>query len=216
MTPPQFRWIFVPALCVLTLGPAVGAALATPEKAIWRRQTLIGENSDSFFRYVTISEHPGSYYTYSRSLRIEKVQKKDLHVVESHPLESITYSQDSDTQKWSSDVDTLPAFDLPAFLRANAVTPAFGEELFFHRNFVIDKGGVWEVFEDGRHQVMTRAELERQIPDLGEEPRVVGIEDANPGIGEGKNIYLRICSNSSSWDDDWSEDIVILPEGAVH
>jgi hypothetical protein len=215
MIPPQCRRNLVPALCVLTLGWFAGVALATPEKAIWRRQTLIGENSDYFFRYVTISEHPGSYYGYSRTLQIEKIRKKDFQVVESHPLESVTYSQNFDTQKWSSDTDTLPAFDLPAFLRANAVAMAFADDRFFFRAFVIDKEGVWEVFEDGRHQVMRRADLERQIPDLGEEPRVVGIEDTNPGIGEGRSIYLRICSNSSSWDDYWSEDIVMLPERAV-
>ena len=51
----------------------------------------------------------------------------------------------------------------------------------------------------------TRKELERQIPTLGENSRVVGIEETGGILGE--DFYVRIASGSPAWDVDWSEDL---------
>ena len=101
-------------------------AHATPEPAAWRRTMLLGDSDEYFFRYVTDSVHPGSYSTYSRTLRLEKVRKSDDRVVQSVPLR----------------------------------------------------------------------------------PRVVGIEQTGPDAN--KDLYLRIVSGSESWDDDWSEDLLMI------
>jgi hypothetical protein len=183
-------------------------ARATPEAATWRRQTLIGENAGHFFRYVTVSDHPGIYYRYSRTLRLEKVRKSDLRVVESILLRSVTYSQDPNTERWSEAADSVASFDLPSCLRANHVALAFANDLVHFRTFAIDSTGVWEVFEDGRIRLATRMELKRQIPMLGEDPRVVGIEETSP-INSG-DFYLRIESGSTAFDADWSEDLLLV------
>jgi len=182
---------------------------ATPEAATWRRQTLLGQNAEHFFRYVTVSVHPGSYYSYSRTLRLEKVRKADLRIVESFLLRDVTYNQHPDTLRWSEESDTVPAFDLPSYLRVNQVALAFPNDLGPFRTLAIDSAGVWEVFADGRLQLATHREVTRQIPMLGEDARVVGIEMTG-GI-RGEDFYLRIESGSAgAWDMDWSEDLLMI------
>lgn len=189
-------------------------ARATPEAATWRRQSLIGENAEQFFRYVTISDHPGFYYTYSRTMRLEKVRKSNVQVVQSIVLRRVTYSQDMNTGGWSEAADSVAPFDLPSYLRANHVALAFGNDLFHSRTFAIDSAGVWEVFEDGRIQLATRKELDRQIPMLGDDPRVVGIEETSPIRSE--DFYLRIESGSAAFDADWSEDLLLVRGVELH
>jgi len=191
-------------------------AAATPGSGTWRRQTLLGENADHFFRYVTISEYPPSYYSYRRMLRLEKVRKSDLRVVEQIPLRDVAYSENAMTGARTEKSETLPPFDLSGYLTRNAVHLPFSEDLI--RTFAIDSAGVWEVFEDGRVELAGRADLLRQIPELGEDPRVIGIEetDYEPEKGGKAFFYLRIWSNTASSEDDWSEDLLLVNRNVFH
>jgi hypothetical protein len=194
----------------IALALIVGEAVATPGAATWRRQALVGENAEYFFRYETISENPASYYSRRRTLRLEKVRKSDLSVVESVPLRDAAYSQDPNTGVWSERSEMPPPFDLGGYLTRNAVHLPFSEDLI--RTFSIDSSGVWEVFEDGRVELANRSELLRQIPELGDEPRVVGIErtDYKPERGGKSFLYLRIVANSASDEADWSEYLLLV------
>jgi hypothetical protein len=60
--------------------------------------------------------------------------------------------------------------------------------------------------------------LLRQIPHLGEEPRVVGIEetDYQPPTGQKAYFCLRIWSNSAASDDNWSEDLLLVNKFVFH
>jgi hypothetical protein len=199
----------------LIAGACLMAAVArsTPEAATWRRQTLVGQNQECFFRYLLVSVHPGFYYSYLRTLRLEKVRKSDAKVVESFVLRDVAYSQDVDTERWSEAADSLPPFDLPRYLRANRVALAFPNDLIQYRTFAIDSAGVWEVLPKERVQLATRRELERQIPMLGDNPRVVGIEET--GGSRDEELYLRIESGTIAWDADWSEDLLVIPGGLL-
>lgn len=200
------------AICLLI---ATDAA-STPGSGTWRRQTLLGENADHFFRYVTISEYPPSYYSHRRTLRLEKVRKSDFRVVEQIPLRDVAYSENAMTGARAEKSEMLPPFDLSGYLTRNAVHLPFSEDLI--RTFSIDSAGVWEVFEDGRVELAGRADLLRQIPELGEEPRVVGIEetDFEPEKGGKAFFYLRIWSNVASSEDDWSEDLLLVNRNVFH
>lgn len=191
-------------------------AVATPDSATWHRQVLIGENAECFFRCVTISDYPGSYYSHRRTLRLEKVRKSDLRILEQVPLRDVSYSEDPITGAKRERSETLPAFDLAGYLTRSAVHLPFAEDLI--RTFSVDTSGVWEVFEDGRVELAGHVDLMMQIPHLGEEPRVVGIEktDYEPGAGEKAFFYLRIWSNSASDDDDWSEDLLLVNRFVFH
>jgi len=183
-----------------------GIAGATPDAATWRRQTLLGQNADYFFRYVAISDNPGSYYTYSRALRLEKVRKTDFKIVESFVLRNVTYSQHPDTLVWREVSGAVDRFDLPGYLSANQIQLAFADDLLRHRSVVIDSAGVWEVFEDGRIHLATREELERQIPVLHDDPRVVGIEVTSWQ----QDKFLRITSGDAAGDSNWAEDLLLI------
>jgi hypothetical protein len=186
----------------------VSIASGTPDAATWRRQTLLGQNTDHYFRYVAISEHPNSYYAYSRAVRLEKVRKTDRMIVETIRLSEVVWTQNMDTAQWSDAPDSVPSFDLAAYLRVNRVAIPFPNDIFLVRNFVIDSGGVWEVFEDSRIRLATRAELDRQIPMLGARPRVVGIEET--GRVRGEDFFLRIQSGDTASDSDWAEDLLLI------
>jgi hypothetical protein len=197
---------------LMALTAIASQAMATPEAATWRRQTLVGENVEYYFRYVAIGEHPASHYAYSRTLRLEKVRKSDLKIVEKVSLRDAAYTQDMNTGAWSERSATPPPFDLGGYLTRNAVHLPFSEDLV--RMFSIDSSGVWEVFEDGRVKLASPQDLNRQIPDLGKDPRVAGIErtDYEPGPGGKAFLFLRIWSGSAADDADWSEDLLIVDQ----
>src|SRR5512132_1877085 len=92
-------------LVVIVIASDAGA---TPGAATWRRQTFVGENAEHYFRYVAISENPASYYQYRRTLRLEKVRKADVHVVEQFRIRDVLYSQNLKTDLWSEHSETLP------------------------------------------------------------------------------------------------------------
>jgi hypothetical protein len=199
------------ALCFAT-------AMATPDAATWRRQTLLGESADYFFRFVTIREYPASHYSYEQSMRLEKVRKSDLRIVEHFPLRKVAYWQDLKTDLWSEEPETLPAFDLSGYLQRNAVHLAFSDDLFENRKFAVDSSGVWEVFEDGRIHLAGASDLQRQTPNLGREARVAGIEktDFKPKAGSPAYYYLRIWSNGTAVDEGWSEDLLFVDQKVLH
>lgn len=192
------------------------SATATPDSATWRRQALVGENAEYFFRYVTISEYPASYYSHRRTLRLERVRKADFNVVEQFQLRDVVYSESPLTGVRREKSQTLPSFDLSAYLARNTVHLPFSEDV--SRTFSIDSTGVWDVFEDGRVELAGRADLLRQIPNLGEEARVVGIEetDYKPPTGQKAYFYLRIWSNSAASDDNWAEDLLLVNQFMFH
>jgi len=109
----------IPGLLIL-----VGIASATPEAATWRRQTLLGQNTEFLFRYVATSDYPGSYYTYPRTLRLEKVRKVDLTIVESFVLRDVTYSH-PDKLAWREESGPVDSLDLPRYLKAKPCCPRF-------------------------------------------------------------------------------------------
>lgn len=167
---------------------------------------------------MTISEYPASYYSHRRSLRLEKVRKVDLKVIEQFPLRDVAYSEDPMTGAQTEHAEALPAFDLAGYLARNAVHLPFSDDLFRFRTFAIDSSGVSEMFEDGRVELVGRSDLVRQIPDLGEEPSVAGIEetDYGPTKGETAFVYLRVWSNTAAGDDNWSEDLLLVNRLVLH
>jgi hypothetical protein len=138
------------------------------------------------------------------------VRKSDLRIVEQMPLRDVSYVQDLDTDIWSEHSTELPPFDLSGYLTRNKVHLPFSDDLI--RTFSIDSSGVWEVFDDGRINLASRSDFHKQIPNLGDDPRVVGIEgtDYEPSKGGKAYLFLRVWSNSAASDADWSEDLLLV------
>lgn len=45
---------------------------ASPDPALWRRMVLLGANDSHYYAYVIENHYPGSYYSYSSRVAIEK------------------------------------------------------------------------------------------------------------------------------------------------
>jgi hypothetical protein len=203
---PEVRYLGI----IIALAMLTAEATATPNAATWRRQTLVGENAEYFFRYVTVSENPAEYYSFRRTLRLEKVGKSDLRVVEQVPLRDVSYVQDMETDVWNEHSAKLPPFDLSGYLTRNSVHLPFSDDLI--RTFSIDSSGVWEVFDDGRVKLADRSDFHKQIPNLGGDPHIVGIErtDYEPIKGGKAYLFLKVWSNTAASDADWSEDLLLV------
>jgi hypothetical protein len=197
-------FVIMIALAILAAG-----VVATPQVSTWRRQTLVGENAEYFFRYVTVSENLNQY-SFRETQRLEKVRKSDLRVADQAVLRDVVYAKDLESGVWNERSVALPPFDLAEYLTRNAVHLPFSNDVI--RTFSIDSSGVWEVFDDGRVELVGPSDLQRQIPKLGEDPRVVGIENTSyePGEDGRAYLYLRVWSNSAADDVDWSEDLLLV------
>ena len=190
-------------------------ARGTPEASQWHRETLIGENASVFLRFVSVRDQPGSSYSFAETLRVEVVRKADLRVVKNYRIHMADFEDSSADGHWSVIEEPQPAFDLSKLLRVNKVWLAFSDDL--QRSFEVSESGVNEVFEDGKIQLLSGPELMRQIPMLGSEPRIAGIETTalvQPN-GESACHYLLLRMNSAAMDDDWSEYVLMIPGGRL-
>ena len=195
------------------LAPRV--AHATPEAAEWHRETLVGENRDFYFALRATRTYPGSYYAYSEELSLVKVAKANRSIAETVTLQRRECSQDFQTEAWTCGDDSIPQFDLGAYLRHHAVRIPFAED--WPQDLRIDSAGVYLNVEDVRATVLPWDALQRQLPDLGDEPRIVGLEATQARLLDGAEAlyFCRVQSNTTAIDDDWSEDLLLVPEALV-
>lgn len=208
------------ALALLATAGAT-PAVATPDAATWIRHTLVGENDSCFVRQVTVEDHPPSYDEFSVSARLERARKSDLRVVETVPIRDVKYTRDVDAVKWTGTEQELPTFDLAGYLRRHDLLPAFADDLVENRKWAIDEKGVWEVFEDSRERVATRAEYLRQRPvrerDGWSGARVVGLERTRAAeFSNYEQVWLRIADGNSATDAPWTEWLLMVPAKRVH
>jgi hypothetical protein len=204
------RWALVGLAALLALAPS--SASATPEAATWHRASLIGENAEHYFRWMAERSQPGSYYTYTETLRFQKVRKSDLAVVEDVLVREVVFSQHPDTMVWVATEESPPAFDLGGRLGRDGVQMTFEDD--GAPVLVLDDSGAWVEAEGERERVLDRAELLRQIPGLGEQPRTAGAGSA-ASSSTATILYYRVLSGTAAFDSDWSEDLLLVPESAI-
>jgi len=190
------------------------AAHATPDRAFWYRETLLGENDSCFFRLVSIRDQPGSYYSYADTQRVEEVRKRDGRVLASTPVLRALASSDFDTNQWTVRYDTLAAFDLAGYLRAHRVAAAMRADY----PIVCDARGLRATYRDGDVLVMSRAEILRRAPRLEVDFALAGIENTGNLSDGGLDdwIYLRFVSGSDSYDTDNIEYLIPIQVRQLH
>ena len=119
--------MMIPAFLALA-----ATATASPDAATWRRQSLLGEDAEYFFRYVTVSENPHTHYAFRRTQRLEKVRKSDLSIAEHFTLRDVAYTQDMESGVWIERPVMLPPFDLAGYMTRNAVHLPFSDDAIQH------------------------------------------------------------------------------------
>lgn len=198
------------AIGLLATAAAPHASTATPDAANWHRETLLGDNDDSYFQYVTWSFHPGSYYAYRQTYALQRISKATLEVLEEIPLREVSYLAPNAGDQWVATEKELPPFDLPAYLRANDVHHAFAESR--DPELEISRVGLFLVVRGLRELVMERDSLDARIPGLGEGPLVLRQETTRLPVPRGKRrpTYWTVVSNTACGDDNWSEGLLMI------
>lgn len=186
------------------------AAVASPDAANWHRETLLGDNDDSYFQYVTWSFHPGSYYAYRQTCALQRISKATREVLDEIPLREVSYLAPNAGDDWIATEKELPPFDLPVYLRANDVHHAFAESR--EPELEISRAGLFLVVRGFRELVMGRDSLDARIPGLGNDPRVLREEMTRLPVPRGKRrpTYWTVVSNTACGDDNWSEDLLMI------
>ena len=184
----------------------------TPETATWRRESLLGETANSYVVLRQEWSQPGSYYEFSNELRVVRLDKKNRTVMEERLVERSSCSEDPDTMVWHCSYDSLPSFDLSRFLTTLQARPAYGSD--WSQAVSIDSAGLYVQRPGSKAYVLLMPAVRRQLPRLGEEPRVVGVEttDSHQVSGGPSILFILIQSNTASIDDDWSEDLLLVDE----
>jgi hypothetical protein len=203
------RWA---AVVLVLLTPAW--AIATPETETWRRASLIGENSEHYFRWM-LTVQPVSSDTFTESLRFQKINKRDLAQVEDVLVREVVWKQAPNRVDWIASREARPPFDVGARLSQDSVRLAFADDAA--PALAVDDSGAWLLREGERERVLDRAELDRQIPELAETPRVAGARSTwhlvRPS-GEPLLYYYSVLSGPDV-DSRESEDLLLVPESAI-
>jgi hypothetical protein len=148
----------------------------------------------------------GYHHSSEASTSLRKVRLTDRHVVEEILVFSASY-MDHDTTLVAVD-----GFDMSKYLRENRVIPAFASDIT-HRVVVQDSALCALFAGDEREVLLTKEDLQKQIGRFMYHPRVVGRCDVDFAVAaETRTVsFFSIQLNSASYDDNWSEILVLVP-----
>jgi hypothetical protein len=197
---------------------SAGEVDATPNAAQWRRETLLGVSGDSYFVWVSSWGQGGSNHEYEESAALQRRLFADNTVVESNTLSSAMASDLDGPYEGSegSMARVIHApFDLSRYLREKEVSPVFAGDWLC--DCVILDGALTLTDGDSTATVLSAEDLRLQVPALGRDPRVGGcwyvsnIRSPTPG----DFWFYTVRYNTPSWDDDWSELLIVVPGHVV-
>jgi hypothetical protein len=206
----------LPALVVAAAGVLPWAAAgATPYRHVWHRQAVLGENGSRYYLLETWHVNPGTHYGFAERQRIVGIEKRSGAVAESVEVVRAHYAVDVNTYVQSVAFDTLPPFDLAAFLRGRSVSPPFSADWPPAR---MDTAGLVIPWEDGTEVLLPMAAILARVPESLDPPepstiRLLGIEftEAQPDSGLPRMLYYRIQTRDPGSDIDASELVFMIP-----
>lgn len=94
------------------LGIGAPPASASPNKAKWRREVLLGANDSLFVSLVFSWDQPGTYYQNSDSAALELRRSKDGTLFLKQPLWTTVDRMDPKTNVWSAERSADASFEL--------------------------------------------------------------------------------------------------------
>lgn len=191
------------------------AALATPDPAKWRRETLLAVNEDSYFVWVSNWGQRGFNHSYEESACIERRLFAGNIVAEVDTFYSASATNIDAPYTWQIREFEHEPFDLSRYLHDRKASLAFGGDWLC--DVVVRDGALLLTEGDSTSTVLSADDLARQVPDLGRDPRLAGCWYVSSERGRSRSEYwfYAIRSNSASWDDDWSDILVVVPGAAV-
>jgi hypothetical protein len=207
----KVRFAFIGLVLLSGLTPV--QSRVTPEAARWHKDLLLGETADGYVVLRQERRYPGSYYEYSDELRVVRVAENNRAVMEEYVTQRSHCRQHPDTMIWHCSYDSLPPFDLSRHLRTRGVRAAYASDRA--QGASIDSQGLYIEWEGIRATIMPMTAVLRQLPDLGEEPRVIGVmtTDRHEVFGGPLIYFFDVLSGFEAIDDNWSEDLLLVEEG---
>jgi hypothetical protein len=200
-------WAWLPAL--LSIAPRVEGS---PDPAHWRREVLIGANSQDFFYLEFLWEQKGTYYESTESVFICRASLAQPEEIEKTIIRRIVRRTDPGTGERSAQEDSIPAFDLVEHIRRNQVTLAYADSWPSdpEETFAVAEEGLVLIAGAFRFSIMSMADIKKQIPDLQEHPRVESIQQVRDN-----ETYLTIVSGYRAGDSSIHQDILVVSNAVL-
>ena len=195
---------------LLLLLAAASSATATPGASTWYRESLLGENGSHYFVLESRWINTGTYYGHTEFQRIVMRSKYTDAIEDTVLVRKTVFTTDAGTGERSVTEEATPSFDLAAYVRAHSIQMPFGMEL--HPVPRLDGSGLFQLYEDGRVDILSIEQIRERIPPGGEIERLefLGAEftSATPDSGLRPMSYYRISSFPAGSDVDGSEIII--------
>ena len=193
---------------------AATSAAGSPGAATWYRESLLGENGSHAFVLTTTMINEGSYYRSRELQNLLRIDKRTGIVVDSILIRAVVIESDPSTYARSLREETMPSFDLPAYLRLHGTYGAFSQDP--EDLAKLDSTGLYLEVGVARLVLVPISTIRARFQPSGEPDAValLGAEFtmARPDSGLRRMIYYRLCSWPAGSDVSSSEVLIMVPE----
>jgi len=172
---------------------------------------LLGENGSHYFVLASWMVNEGTYYRSRESQQIRRIDKRSGRTVDSVLVRSVEFLTDANTSSLTLREDSLPAFDLAAYLRMHGTSAPYSPDLEDQAD--LDSTGLYFDWSEGREILVPMAAIrERFLPSReGVRIALLGVEftQARPDSGLSRMTYYTIRSHPAG-DDIPSSEVLIM------
>jgi len=109
--------------------------VTTPSLSKWEREEFIGATDTHYYTYLTKRYLPGSYYMYTDSTFLLKIQIQGDKTIESNIVQFVSHIDETSYGDWIHSEKIAPIFNVDEYLSKEGVYRAFtGNDLFYDFN----------------------------------------------------------------------------------
>ena len=128
--------VFNKSIVILLILLNTGLTLvASPYPSKWEREEFIGATDTHYYTYLTKRYLPGSYYMYTDSTFLLKIQIQGDKTIESNIVRVVNHIDETSYGDWIHSEKIAPIFNVDEYLSKEGVYRAFpGNDLFYDFN----------------------------------------------------------------------------------
>jgi hypothetical protein len=180
-----------------------GTGSATPDPAIWIRETLIGANEEYYFSYILERHYPGTYFAFTDVLHLCTFSLCDGSLVADTTLCRTAHVDTTTLGDWTrkDEVHVFP--DIGHYLAQRRVELAFPMRFYQKESLVVTPDGIYFESGDKRSQLLAREALGGVFVSDTDEIRLVG----QLSVG----AYCFLIIESGHWNLDCDSSHRVLP-----
>ncbi|MCZ6702670.1 MAG: hypothetical protein O6940_06470 [Ignavibacteria bacterium] len=128
--------VFYKSIVIMLILLNTGLTLVTmPSPSKWEREEFIGATDTHYYTYLTKRYLPGSYYMYTDSTFLLKIQIQGDKTIESNIVRIVSHIDETSYGDWIHSEKIAPIFNVDEYLSKEGVYRAFtGNDLFYDFN----------------------------------------------------------------------------------